>query len=49
MEVKVTIEKSSDGTYAAFMEEDLSDFGLAGYGATEYAFNPFSDYIFKFS
>ena len=34
MEVKVTIEKSSDGTYAAFMEEDLADFGLAGYGAT---------------
>lgn len=32
MEVKVTIEKNPDGTYAAFMEEDLPDFGLAGYG-----------------
>ncbi|MDE6336362.1 MAG: pilus assembly protein HicB [Muribaculaceae bacterium] len=32
MEVKVTVEKSSDGTYAAFMEDVLPDFGLAGYG-----------------
>ena len=34
MEVKVTVEKSPDGTYAVFMEDDLPDFGLAGYGDT---------------
>lgn len=32
MEVKVTVEKSPDGTYSVFMEDDLPDFGLAGYG-----------------
>lgn len=32
MEVKVTIEKSPDGTYSAYMEELFDDFGLAGYG-----------------
>ena len=32
MEVKVTIEKSPDGTYSAYMEELFEDFGLAGYG-----------------
>lgn len=32
MEVKVTVEKSPDGTYSAFMEDDMPDFGLAGYG-----------------
>lgn len=34
MEVKVTIEKNSDGEYSAYMEEIFPDFGLAGYGAT---------------
>lgn len=34
MEVKVTIEKSPDGTYSAFMEDDIPGFGLAGYGNT---------------
>lgn len=34
MEVKVTIEKSSDGTYSAFMEDLFPEFGLAGYGYT---------------
>jgi len=32
MKVKVTIEKSSDGTYSAYMEDIFEDFGLAGYG-----------------
>ena len=34
MKATVTVEKSPDGTYSAFMEEDLPDFGLAGYGDT---------------
>lgn len=34
MEVKVIVEKNPDGTYSAFMEEDLPDFGLAGYGTS---------------
>ena len=34
MEAKVIIEKSADGTYSAYMDELLPDFGLAGYGAT---------------
>lgn len=34
MEAKVIIEKSTDGTYSAYMEELFPDFGLAGYGAT---------------
>lgn len=32
MKVRVTVEKSADGTYAAYMEDDMPDFGLAGYG-----------------
>lgn len=32
MRVKVIVEKSADGTYAAYMEEDMPNFGLAGYG-----------------
>lgn len=34
MKAKVTVEKSADGSYAAFMEDDMPDFGLAGYGET---------------
>lgn len=32
MKVKVTVEKSPDGTWAAFMVDEMPDFGLAGYG-----------------
>lgn len=32
MEVKVIVEKSPDGSYSAYMDEDLPQFGLAGYG-----------------
>lgn len=32
MKAKVTIEKSSDGTFSAYMEDLFPDFGLAGYG-----------------
>ena len=32
MKATVIVEKNSDGTYSAFMEDDMPDFGLAGYG-----------------
>lgn len=32
MKATVIVEKSSDGTYSAYMEDDMPDFGLAGYG-----------------
>ena len=32
MKVTVIVEKSSDGSYSAYMENDMPDFGLAGYG-----------------
>lgn len=31
-EVEIIVEQSSDGTYAAYMEDDMELFGLAGYG-----------------
>ena len=34
MKVTVIMEKASDGYYSCFVEEDLPDFGLAGYGDT---------------
>ena len=34
MKVTVIMEKASDGYYSCFVEEDLSGFGLAGYGDT---------------
>ena len=32
MKATVIVEKNPDGTYSAYMEEDMPDFGLAGYG-----------------
>ena len=34
MKVTVIMEKASDGDYSCFVEENLPDFGLAGYGDT---------------
>ena len=34
MKVTVIMEKASDGYYSCFVEENLPDFGLAGYGDT---------------
>lgn len=53
MDAKVIIEKSSDGTYSAYMEDLYPDFGLAGYGPTAkeaiddffYAFNDTKAYL----
>lgn len=32
MKMTVIVEKNSDGTYSAYMDNDMPDFGLAGYG-----------------
>lgn len=34
MKVNVLFERAKDGYYSCFMEEELPDFGLAGYGDT---------------
>ena len=34
MKVTVIMEKASDGYYSCFVEDELSDCGLAGYGST---------------
>ena len=35
MKVNVLFERAKDGYYSCFMEEELPDFGLAGYGDTD--------------
>lgn len=46
MKVNVLFERAKDGYYSCFMEEELPDFGLAGYGDTaEAAKADFSEII----